>query len=111
MRGVVWDNLIEQSSDFSGALDFQILSLSQTLNSNVFKQVDSQACWLHSHCTIWPQSNLPIVYNCPPPKSLLGVQLTGQHRTIPCVFDPAAHSLNTKILIYVFYMCFFEVQM
>ena len=31
------------------------------------------------------QSNLLIVYNCPPPKSLLGVQLTGQHRTILCI--------------------------
>ena len=89
----------------------QTLSLFQILNLNVFKQVDSQVCWLCSHCTIWPWSNLLIVYNCPPPKSLLRVQLTGQCRTIPCVFDPAAHSLNTKILIYTFYMCFFEVQM
>ena len=31
------------------------------------------------------QSNLLIVYNCPPPKSLLGVQLTGQRGTIPCI--------------------------
>ena len=31
------------------------------------------------------QSNLLIVYNCPPPKSLLGVQLTGQCGTIPCI--------------------------
>ena len=28
------------------------------------------------------QSNFLIVYNCPPPKSLLGVQLIGQPRTI-----------------------------
>jgi len=40
----------------------------------------------------------------------LYLQLTGQCGTIPCVFDQAAHSLNTKILIYTFYMCFFEVQ-
>ena len=31
------------------------------------------------------QSNLLIVYNCPPPKSLLGVQLTGKHRIILCI--------------------------
>ena len=32
-----------------------------------------------------PRSNLVMVYNCPPPKSLLGVQLTGQRRMIPCI--------------------------
>ena len=31
------------------------------------------------------QSNFLIVYNCPPPKSLLGVQLIGQCRMIPCI--------------------------
>ena len=31
------------------------------------------------------RSNLLIVYNCPPPNSLLGVQLTGQCGTFSCI--------------------------
>ena len=43
------------------------------------------------------RSNLLIVYNCPPPKSLLGVQLTGQRGMIPCIL--------TNLLAWVFNTC------
>ena len=56
------------------------------------------------------QSNLLIVYNCPPPKSLLGVQLTGQHGTIALHLDLFAHSLNTpKTLIYMAICVFLQL--
>jgi hypothetical protein len=50
---------------------------------------------------------LKIDYNCPPPESLLGVQLAGQHRTDSLHLDLLAHSLNTKntlsMLLHVFF--------
>jgi hypothetical protein len=31
------------------------------------------------------ENSFKIEYNCPPPESLLGVQLAGQRGTIPCI--------------------------
>ena len=63
------------------ALSQKILSLKlQTQNMLTPKH----AGFIHTIFLI-SQSNLLIVYNCPPPKYLLGVQLTGQRRMIPFI--------------------------